>query len=108
MDKRHIGQFLSFKFEFTSGVIIYSGYLIDFNEEWILIKHNPWDYLVDGYVLLRNKYVTEFKRGNEERFKEKVLNLKGQKPKGKEKIPLQDTGTILNYLSDKFGIFLFT
>jgi len=108
MTQKHIGQFFSFKFEFASGTIIYSGYLIDFNEEWILIKHNPYDYLVDGYVLLRNKYITEFKRGNEERFKEKIFDLKGQKPKSKEKIPLKDTATILYYLSDKFGVFLFT
>jgi hypothetical protein len=102
MDNRYIGQFLSFKFEFTSEKIIYAGYLIDFNEEWVLIKHNPYDYLVDGYALLKSKYIIEFKRGNEERFKEKVLDLKGHKPKTKEKIPLQDTASILNYLSNKF------
>jgi hypothetical protein len=107
MDKRNIGQFLSIKFEFTSGTVIYTGYVIDYSEDWTLLKHCLFDYLVDGYILLNNKYITEFKRGNEERFKEKVLDLKGQRPKPKERIDLQDTGTILKYLSDKYGIFQF-
>jgi hypothetical protein len=63
MDKRNIGQFLSIKFEFTSETVIYTGYVIDFSEDWTLLKHCLFDYLVDGYILLNNKYITEFKRG---------------------------------------------
>jgi hypothetical protein len=107
MTKKNIGQLLSLKFKFSNETINCSGYLIDYNDEWVLIKDNPTDYVIDGYILLRSKYATEFKRGNAERFKQKILDLKGQKPKRKEIIPIENIETILAYLSSKFGCFLF-
>ncbi len=108
MDKKYIGQFLSFKFQFKNDTVVISGYLINFSEDWTLLKQCAFDYLVDGYILLNNKHITEFKRDREERFKEKVLDLKGQRPKAKENFDIKDTATILKYLSDKYGIFMFS
>jgi hypothetical protein len=81
--------------------------MIDFNEHWTLLKYNPSDYLIDGYIILNNKYVTEYKRDNEERFKQKILDLKGQRSKNKERFTLGDTASILNYITNKYGIFDF-
>jgi hypothetical protein len=107
MKKSDIGKLYSFKFRFTNKIEIYSGYVLDFNKDWILIKYNPVDYQIDGYVLLRDKYVTHFKREDDERFKEKVLNLKGYKPKASEKIPLTELPKMLAYITKKFGAFFF-
>ncbi len=107
MKQRDIGKYFSFKFKYVNGISIYSGYLLDFNEDWMLIKHNSTDYEIDGYLILRAKYVTHFKRDSRDRFTEKILDLKGYKPQSNEKIPITDIETVLNYLTKKYGIFQF-
>ena len=107
MNQKDIGKLFSFKFQYTDCEEIYSGYLIDFNKDWTLIKYNSADYVVDGYIILKNKYVTAHKRDNQEKFTQKILDLKGQKPTSKEKIPLTDLKTIFKYLSSKYGLFQF-
>jgi len=102
-----IGKYFSFKFNYVNAISIYSGYIIDCNDDWILLKYNPTDYEVDGYILLRNKHVTHYKRDSKERFTEKVLKLKGCEPKKNEKIPITDIESILNYLTKKYGVFHF-
>lgn len=107
MTKKYIGQLITVKFEYSNETVEYSGYLIDFNDEWVLLKYNRVDYVIDGYIILKNKYLTAFKRENKEKFAQKILDLKGNKPKEAEKIPITDLSTILLYLTDKFGIFQF-
>ena len=36
-----------------------------------------------------------------------MIKLKGQQPTKDDRIPLDDLGTILSFLSDKFGVFQF-
>lgn len=107
MKQKDIGKYFSFKFKYVNEVTTYSGYLLDFNSEWVLLKYNPNDYEMDGYIVLRDKDITHYKRDSKDRFTEKILNLKGHKPKRNEKIPIADINTIVNYLSDKFGAFQF-
>lgn len=107
MTKKYIGQLITLKFEYTDETAEYSGYLIDFNKDWVLLKYNKVDYLIDGFVVLNNKFITHFKRDDKEKFTQRVLDLKGETPKKNERIPLTDLGTVLNHLSDRFGIFSF-
>jgi hypothetical protein len=30
-------------------------FFIDWTEDWILIKNNPVDFIIDGYTILKNK-----------------------------------------------------
>jgi uncharacterized protein YnzC (UPF0291/DUF896 family) len=105
--KKHIGQIVSFKFDYVSTEEIYSGYVIDYNDDWTLLKYNPVDYVRDGYIILRNKYITSYKRDEVEKFHQKVLDLKGEGVTSDDKIPIDDIKTILNYLTDYFGAFQF-
>ena len=103
--KKHIGQLISVKF--TDRQETTNGLVIDYNHDWTLMKYNPVDYVVDGYIIFRHKNIKGYRRDKEEKFKEKVLLLKGQQPKAKEKIPLTDLKTILTFLTKKFGAFQF-
>lgn len=107
MTDKYKGQLITLKFEYTDEIVEYCGYLIDFNKDWILLKHNRVDYVVDGYIVLKNKFVTHFKRDARERFKQKVLDLKGEKPGKFEIIPIKDLATILNHLTKQYGLFQF-
>jgi hypothetical protein len=68
------------------------------------MKYNPVDYIIDGYVIFRNKNIESFCREVDEKWREKVINLKGIHI-DKNTIPLKNLKTILEYLTDNFGVF---
>lgn len=104
---KFIGKVLSLNFEYVNTDETFRGYLIDYNEDWTLLKYNPFDYVIDGYIVLRNKYVDHFIRGKSEKFHQKILDLKGHALRPIDKIPIEDIETILNYLTEKYGVFQF-
>ncbi|MDQ3109360.1 MAG: hypothetical protein M3R17_05655 [Bacteroidota bacterium] len=103
--KKHIGELISVKFKDRKNPAY--GFVIDYNEEWTLLKYNTVDFLLDGYLIFRHKNIEGIRRNEEEKFIEKVIKLKGLAPSQKETIPLTDIGTILKFLTKKFGVFQF-
>lgn len=103
MKKKHIGQLISVKF--TDRKTPIHGYVVDHNDEWTLMKYNPVDYIINGYIIFRHKNIEGFRRDTDEKWREKIMNLKGLQPTDKDIIPLADLETILKYLTDNFGIF---
>jgi len=103
--KKFIGKLISIKY--TDRETPYYGFVIDYNDDWTLMKYNYTDYEMDGYVILRHKNIDGYRRSETERFREKIIKLKGQQSTEKEIIPITDLKTILSYLTKKFGIFLF-
>ena len=101
--KKHIGQLVSVKFTDRKTPIY--GYVVDYNVDWTLMKYNPVDYIIDDYIIFRHKNIEDFRRDTDEKWREKVINLKGLQPTEKEIIPLIDLETILKYLTDNFGVF---
>jgi len=94
--------------EFSDRKDIISGFLLDYNEDWILLKTNPADYLVDGYTIVRNKRIEEIYQDEVEEFAEAVISLKGITPIYDEKIPLNTIQEIFRHLSSKYELFAFT
>lgn len=105
MKKKYVGQLISVKFTDRKTAIY--GCVVDYNDDWTLMKYNPVDYIIDGYIIFRHKNIEGFRRNVGEKFRENIIKLKGLIPTDKDLIPLTDLGTILNYLTDKFGIFQF-
>ena len=103
--KRYIGKLISIKY--TDREIPFYGFIIDYNEDWTLMKYNPTNYEMDGYVILRHKNIEGYRRSEEERFREKIICLKGLRLDEKVNIPLADLNSILSYLTKKYGIFAF-
>jgi len=101
--KKHIGQLVSVKFTDRKTPIY--GYVVDYNDDWTLMKYNPVDYIIDGYIIFRHKNIEGFLRDVDEKWREKVINLKGLQPKENDIIPLTDLETILTYLTENFGVF---
>ncbi|MEP6583778.1 MAG: hypothetical protein ABJA90_05915 [Ginsengibacter sp.] len=103
--KKYIGQLVSIKYIDRPTPIF--GFVIDYNDEWTLLKHNPVDYVVDGYIILRHKNVEGFLRGSGEKFREKVIMLKKQQLPHFSDFPLTDLDTILSSLTKRYGLFQF-
>ncbi|WP_316845807.1 hypothetical protein [Pedobacter psychrodurus] len=101
--KKYIGKLISVKFTDRKTPIY--GYVVDYNNDWTLMKSNPIDFIIDGYIIFKHKNIKGFRRDIEEKWREKVLNLKGLQVTEKDIIPLTDLETILAYLTNSFGIF---
>jgi hypothetical protein len=101
--KENIGHLITI--EFTDKKESVSGFIIDYSENWILLKLNPVDYLIDGYIIVKNKNIKSFIRTEREEFTEKVIRLKGLSFNGDNKVPLNNLSNILEYLTSNYGVF---
>lgn len=93
--------------EFSDRKNTESGFLIDFSGDWILLKSNPVDFIIDGYTIIRNKNIEAIYHEEKEKLTEKVLRLKKLEPNQTEKIPLENIVEIFKHINEKFGIFQF-
>ena len=103
--KKYIDKLVSIKY-IDRPTPIY-GFVIDYNSDWTLLKYNPTDYIIDGYIILRHKNIEGFRRSATERFKEKVIMLKKQHLADFSNFPLDSLESILTTLTKKYGVFQF-
>ena len=101
--EKNLRQLISIEFEDKKE--IFTGFLIDYSDDWILLRNNPVDFIVDGYVLLKNKNIKSIHRDEDHEFTEKVIRLKGVKTNAEDIIPIKDLASIVTYLDKKYGIF---
>lgn len=101
--EKYLRQLITIEFEDKKE--IFSGFLIDWTEDWILLKNNPVDFIIDGYTILKNKNLKAIIQQKEHEFTERVIKLKGLKTSSAEIIPLKDVSTILYFLASKYEIF---
>ncbi|GEL09516.1 hypothetical protein SAMN05192550_1483 [Flavobacterium glycines] len=91
--------------EFLDKKEVYTGFLIDYSDDWILLKNNPVDFIIDGFVILKNKNIERIYRDEEHEFTEKVIRLKGLKTNAKDIIPIKDLASIISFVDKKYGVF---
>ena len=101
--EKYLRQLISI--EFDDKKEIFSGFLIDWTEDWILLKNNPVDFIIDGYTILKNKNLKSIIQDKDHEFTERVIKLKGLKTSAEEIIPLKDLSSIINFLANKYEIF---
>jgi hypothetical protein len=101
--EKYLRQLISI--EFDDKKEIFSGFLIDWTEDWILLKNNPFDFIIDGYTILKNENVKSIIQDKDHEFTERVIKLKGLKTSTAEIIPLKDLSSITNFLANKYEIF---
>lgn len=101
--EKYVRQLISIEFEDKKE--IFNGFLIDWTEDWILLKNNPVDFIIDGYTILKNKNVKAIIQDKDHEFTERVIKLKGLKTSAEEIIPLKDLSSIVHFLATKYGIF---
>jgi hypothetical protein len=98
-----IGKLVSFKYRDRKEII--TGFLLDYNNTWTLIKYNPVDYIIDGFMLLKTDKILKYKRDDYEEFHEKVLFAKNLKPEKEDIIPITNIFETLKLITEKFGAF---
>ncbi len=101
--EKYLRQLISIEFEDKKE--IFTGFLIDFTEDWILLRNNPIDFIVDGYTILRNKNLKSIIQDDDHEFTERVIKLKKLNTSAEETIPLSDFKTIITFIARKHSIF---
>lgn len=91
--------------EFLDKKEVYTGFLIDYSDDWILLRNNPVDFIIDGFVILKNKNIERIYRDEEHEFTEKVIRLKGLKTNAKDIIPIKNLASIISFVDKKYGVF---
>ena len=104
--EKYVRQLITIEFDDKKET--FSGFLIDWTEDWILLKNNPFDFIIDGYTILKNKNVKSIIQDKDHEFTERVIKLKGLKTSSDEIIPLQDLSSIIHFLANKYEIFRIT
>lgn len=104
--KKLIGKLVSIKFTDRKAPVY--GFVLDYTDDWTLMHHNVVDYVLDGYIILAHKKLEGSRHGSEEKFREKVIKLKGYKPELEKRVPLSDLQAIIKALSKKYDVFQFS
>jgi hypothetical protein len=84
-----------------------TGLLISENEDWILTKYIPVDYVVDGFKLYNKTFVKGRKSKRGEAQIAKVLELKEIQPNKPESFSFKSTIELLEWSEEKYGLFEF-
>ncbi len=100
MPKRSIGKFFTFEFKGRKDNI--SGVVLDYNDDWTLLK-NCVDYRLDGFIIFKNDKVEHY-YGDYEKRATKVLKLKGYNFEKEPKIPIDNLESIFNFISEKYKL----
>jgi hypothetical protein len=103
MKQKHIGKLVSLKLKGRKSPI--AGLVVAFNEDWVLLQRNVVDYVIDGFVLVRANTIKDLKRGNEQRFVERVILSKGVAVRSEDEIPTGSLEEMLTFLTSNFGVF---
>lgn len=84
-----------------------AGLLLTENDEWILVKHIPVDYAIDGYRLYKKEFVKKRERTDTEKQIEKVLKLKGVNNSIPNGFEFAGALELLKWVESKYGLFEF-
>ncbi len=83
------------------------GLLIAENEEWILVKHIPVDYFIDGYRLYKKKYILKRKSKNKHQRIARVLKLKNIQVEKPIAFEFGNVIKMLKWSEQTYGLFEF-
>ena len=84
-----------------------TGLLIDENENWILVKHIPVDYIIDGFKIYNKEFVGERIHSDTEQRIEKVLKLKTVQDIKPNNFEFFETIGLLKWVENNYGLFEF-
>lgn len=84
-----------------------AGLVISENADWVLVRHIPVDYMVDGFRLYNKDLLVKRERKSNEKQIEKVLTLKQITTETPDGFEFDTTEEILRWCEKKYGLFEF-
>jgi hypothetical protein len=77
------------------------------NEDWLLLRHIPVDYVVDGYVLIAKTHIVSRKPDKDAKQVAQVLKLKGVKAEMPLDFQFQGVVEMLRWVEQHYGLIEF-
>ena len=77
------------------------------NEDWILLREIPVDYVVDGYVMLAKAHIVSRKPKRGYKQVEQILKLKGVKSELPPNFQFLGTTEMLRWIESQYGLIEF-
>lgn len=77
------------------------------NEDWLLLRYIPVDYVVDGFVLLAKQHITSRKPQKGRKQTEQILRLKGVQQVLPPDFGFSDTPSLLRWTQERYGLVHF-
>ena len=77
------------------------------NNDWLLVKHIPVDYVLDGFKLYNKNFIKRRINSDAERFIERVFHLRNITVDFPQNFEFSDTIGLLQWSQNKFGLFEF-
>jgi hypothetical protein len=100
MRKSQIGKLFTFKFPKRKNEI--QGIVLDYTDEWTLIKRT-YDYGADGFTVFKNDKV-EVIQDEYEKFAAKIFQLKNYSSLKEPKIPIDTPEGLLSFIDKKYRL----
>ncbi|HSZ32979.1 MAG TPA: hypothetical protein VK772_06695 [Puia sp.] len=100
MTRKLTGKYFTFKFVGRKFDI--SGVVLDYNDDWTLIRNCP-DYSPDGFMIFKNEKV-EYYYGEQEKMATKILKLRKYAYQNDPKITLSSLNEILSSIDKKYRL----
>src|ERR1700712_2120586 len=100
MTKKLTGKLFTFKFVGRKFDI--SGIVLDYNDDWTLIR-DCTEYSPDGFTIFKNEKV-DYYYGEKEKMVTKILKLKNYSYKSDPKITLASLDEMLSAIDKKYGL----
>jgi hypothetical protein len=72
--KKHINELVNFSVIEKDEII--TGLVIDYNDDYTIIAYNPVDYVIDGFMIFRNRIVEKY-MVDDNVLKQQIINKKG-------------------------------
>ncbi|MFD2721998.1 hypothetical protein ACFST9_24990 [Hymenobacter monticola] len=77
------------------------------NDDWLLLRHIPADYAVDGYVLLVKEHIVSRKPHRDRKQVEQVLKLKGIQPELPPHFAFLELVEMMRWVEQRYGLVEF-
>jgi len=84
-----------------------TGLVVAEDKNWVLVRHIPSDYVVDGYKLYQKKHIKKRINGESEQKVAKVLKLRKVKAKAPKGFKFKKMPKMLKWVEEKYGFFEF-
>jgi hypothetical protein len=86
---------------------VQTGLIISETDQWLLVKHIPVDYMIDGFRIYNKKFVNRRSNGTKEKLIERVLSLKSETTEKPISLDFTEVSGLLQWSERTFGIFEF-
>lgn len=82
----------------------FQGILINLSDDWCYLNYIPVDYVVDGYVLINQRYIVSVESDKDDAFTENIVRLKGITSKQSPLLAIENNEKLLSDLQNKIEI----